>query len=69
MNDEATNQKQPMTMVCAHCGSDEILADAYGEWSVPEQRWVLASVMDKGHYCNACDSECAITERPVGEVA
>jgi hypothetical protein len=49
--------------VCATCGSENVLADAYAEWDIENQCWSVQSVMDKGHYCNACDGECRIEER------
>jgi hypothetical protein len=49
--------------VCATCGSENVLADAYAEWDVENQCWTVQSVMDKGHYCNACDGECRIEAR------
>ena len=50
--------------VCATCGSEDVLADAFAEWDVENQCWTVQSVMDKGHYCIACDGECRIEERP-----
>jgi hypothetical protein len=49
--------------VCATCGSEDVLADAFAEWDVENQCWSVQSVMDKGHYCNACGGECRIEER------
>jgi hypothetical protein len=51
-------------MVCAECGSDDVLADAYAEWDKENQCWTVQNVMDKGHHCNACDGECRIEEVP-----
>ena len=45
-------------MVCATCGSEDVLA----EWDAQNQCWSVQSVMDKGHYCTACDGECRIEE-------
>jgi hypothetical protein len=49
--------------VCATCGSENVLADAYAEWDIENQCWSVQNVMDKGHYCNACDGECRIEAR------
>ena len=51
--------------VCSHCGSENVLADAHALWNVEEQKWELANVFDKGHFCNQCDGECSIKEVPV----
>ena len=58
---------QRITMVCATCGSEDVLADAFAEWDALNQCWSVQCVMDKGHYCNACDAECRIEERPLTE--
>ena len=52
-----------LNMVCAKCGSDDIVADAHAGWNVDLQRWEVVNVFDKGHYCNACDDECEIEEK------
>ena len=49
--------------VCATCGSEDVLADAFAEWDFANQCWTVQSIMDKGHYCLACDGECRIEER------
>ena len=48
--------------VCSTCGSEDVLADAYAEWDVAAQDWVVQDVMDKGHFCNKCDGECSIDD-------
>lgn len=55
----ATNR---VKKVCAKCGSEDVLADAYVEWDSEAQQWAVQNVMDKGHHCNACDEECDIEE-------
>lgn len=54
-------------MVCRHCGSEDVLADAYAEWDVEEQKWVISNIFDKGAYCNSCDGESRIEEVPLME--
>lgn len=51
-------------MVCAHCGSERVHADAYAGWDVDQQEWVLEQTFDKGHYCDDCDGECRLEEKP-----
>jgi hypothetical protein len=52
-------------MVCAQCGSDEVRADAYAAWDVESQSWELAQTFDKGAYCDKCDGETRLEERPL----
>jgi hypothetical protein len=52
-------------MVCAHCGSDEVRADAYAQWDVEAQEWEVAQTFDKGAYCSKCDGETRIEELPL----
>ncbi len=48
-------------MVCAHCGSENVLRDAYAQWDVPQQAWVLHNTFDNS-LCEYCDGECNINE-------
>ena len=43
--------------VCSHCGSNDVLSDAYAEWNVAEQKWEIQNLFDKGAYCAKCDGE------------
>ena len=52
-------------MVCSHCASEEVVADAYAEWDVDSQGWEIAQTFDKGAYCARCDGETRIEERPL----
>lgn len=42
--------------ICLKCGSNNIVADAFAEWSVDEQDWVLRSTYDY-HICDDCGEE------------
>ncbi len=53
---------RPVRMVCATCGSDNVLADAFAEWDVDNQCWTVQNVFDKGHACESCGDECSIEE-------
>ena len=46
----------PEKLVCEHCGSDNILADAYASWNVEKQEWELSTTFD-AKYCQeeTCD--------------
>lgn len=52
-------------MVCSTCGSDEVLCDAYAEWCVETQDWILHSTYDKGAHCDRCGGECRIVEQEI----
>ena len=51
----------PVTYICASCGSDDVSRDAWAEWSVEEQRWVLRTEFDYAH-CHRCDLETNLIE-------
>lgn len=53
--------KPRLHMICATCGSTEVRADAYAEWDVETQDWVLRSVFDQ-KVCEACESESSLLE-------
>jgi hypothetical protein len=41
---------------CGHCGSTEILRDAYATWNAEKQRMELESTFDMA-FCRGCDGE------------
>jgi hypothetical protein len=58
-----------ISMVCSHCGSTEVLRDAYAEWDVETQQWELHSVFDNA-ICQSetCDGgETHIEEKEIGD--
>lgn len=50
--------------VCPHCQSEKVVRDAWAEWHVGEQDWILKTVLD-AFCCDACGEE--ITE-PVWKI-
>jgi hypothetical protein len=46
----------PVTYVCSTCGGDDVSRDAWADWSVPEQQWVLRTAFDDAH-CHRCECE------------
>jgi hypothetical protein len=55
--------KEPkVRIVCGTCGSEDVSRDAWGEWDVDAQRWVLRTVFDYAH-CHVCDCETRLVER------
>ena len=47
--------------VCNHCGSDDIVYDAWAQWDVEKQEFVLSHTFDY-IVCNHCGKECRPTE-------
>jgi len=48
---------------CGHCGSTEILWDAYATWNAEKQRMELESTFDMA-FCRGCDGETKVVEIP-----
>lgn len=57
--------ENPITMVCRECGSGDVRADAYAEWDDDAQVWQIFITFDKGAFCNACDGETRLEEKPL----
>lgn len=53
-------------MVCRTCGSENVLRDAFAEWDVENQSWVLQNVFDDAT-CDDCGKETRIDEVPIDE--
>ena len=53
--------KHRIQILCATCGSTDVSRDAWAQWDVAAQEWVLRSVYDHAH-CNNCDSETRLVE-------
>lgn len=58
-------ENETIEMVCGTCGSTDVFADAYAAWNTELQMWELDATFDKGAFCNACEGECRIKERPI----
>lgn len=55
-----------INIVCSFCGSSEVNRDAWAEWDVDTQQWVLGVVFDYG-YCQACEGDSRLKEIPYEE--
>ncbi len=51
--------RETVHMVCEHCGSQEVTRDAWAEWDVDSQRWILGTVFDYA-FCHLCKSGATI---------
>ena len=50
-------------MVCSHCGSENVKADAFASWEYDAQRWEVEQTFYKGGWCDDCDGETSIEEK------
>ena len=60
----APEEEPKIRIVCGTCGSEDVGRDAWGDWDVATQSWVLRCVFDYAH-CHACDGETRLEEGPV----
>jgi hypothetical protein len=56
--------REKVRMVCAHCGGEDVRANAYASWNADAQTWEIAQTFEKGAYCSECESETHIEQRP-----
>ena len=54
---------RPIKMICAKCGSDDVMHDAWAVWDIENQMWELGPTFDHAH-CGECDGETTIKEVP-----
>ena len=47
--------------VCRACGGNNVTRDAWAEWDVGSQEWVLGSAFDYA-FCHDCEAETALEE-------
>lgn len=55
--------RPPVEQGCEHCGSVAVTRDAWAEWHVAEQAWVLAATFDLA-FCHECHRQTRPVERP-----
>lgn len=48
-------------MVCEKCRSELVTRDAWAEWDVDDQEWVLGAVYDYA-YCHECQGDARIED-------
>ncbi len=51
-------------MVCEECRSALVTRDAWAEWDVDQQEWVLGAIFDYA-YCHKCEADANIDEMPI----
>ena len=57
-------EEAKIRIVWGACGSEDVSRDAWGDWDVNTQTWVLRAVFDYAH-CHACDGETRLAEVPL----
>lgn len=55
------NDSKRIAIICSTCGSDAASRDAWSNWDIDNQEWVLGSVFDAG-FCHRCDCESRLIE-------
>lgn len=55
-------------IACGTCNSRNVSRDAWANWDITSQDWVLGAVFDAG-FCHRCESERSLIEVPVGQLA
>ena len=55
------NDGKRYAMVCDECGSDEVSRDAWADWDIEKQEWVLGAVFDDAR-CHKCGCETSLVE-------
>lgn len=59
---------KPIQILCSWCSSTNVARDAWAEWDVSLQEWVLGPVFDTG-WCHRCECERGLEEHelPAGQ--
>jgi hypothetical protein len=55
------NDSKRLTYLCERCGSSLVTLDAWAEWNVGQQEWVLGATYDHT-FCHKCESETHLVE-------
>jgi hypothetical protein len=48
-------------VICSHCKSDNVLRDAWAEWDIDKQEWVLHATYDET-FCEDCEGSTSVEE-------
>ena len=58
------HKSRQVKKVCAECGSDEVVKDAWAFFNTETQEWELENFFDY-EFCKRCNGECTITEETI----
>ena len=50
-----------VTYVCETCGSGHVARDAWAQWDVERQEWVIGAAYDYS-YCHRCEADAKLEE-------
>jgi hypothetical protein len=53
--------RKRVTFLCETCSSNLVTLDAWAEWNVEEQDWVLGAAFDYT-FCHKCEAETHMVE-------
>ena len=59
--------RSPIQIVCSACSSSHVSRDAWADWDVASQSWILGAVFDQG-FCHRCEQEQKLVELSVERV-
>ena len=54
--------------LCESCGSEHVTLDAWAEWNVEQQEWVLGATYDYT-FCHKCQADTRLAELELEEAA
>ncbi len=57
-----------ITKVCGHCGSKEVVVDAWVHWDEEAQDWELDAIhfrLPQSYYCQGCEQTTTIKDKEV----
>ncbi len=54
----------PVEHCCTHCGGTAVTRDAWVEWEVAQQAWVISALFDFA-FCHHCHRQTQLVERAV----
>ena len=49
--------------LCNHCGSQDVISEAFIQWNVRLQKWMILEQVDGNSCCNNCGKDCEIKWR------
>jgi hypothetical protein len=61
MVEKAIQRNTAVKKVCAHCGSENVMVDAWAVWDFENQLWDLGTMFDDAH-CDECGGETTIMD-------
>lgn len=57
-----------LAYVCDECGGSDVLLDAWAEWNMDRQDWILHDILTSSFY-RRCDSETRLIEVVLADLA